>query len=368
MTCGSRCAKAGPNVREPGGGGHVTRFVLSDPNMSDGTNAAVIEAIVDELRGRDGVKLVGYEPDPDFNRLPVEVIGTSEALLEALLDMAGKSYELIDMECQHGHHPRIGAVDTIQLYPLAVSRSRSASRSPRSSAGRCSPGTRCPSTSRARTRARGAEDAGGDPRRQLRGPQEGRRRARAGARHRPGELHPTAGATIVGAEPSHDAYFNIVLGTTDIEVAKRLARPCEQERRLRQHQGRDRAAVDEARVRGGVDGDLRPGRDATPRVFNLVEAEAARFGVPVVGGQICGLVAQEVLVQCAEWYLRLESINGPFDPKRQIIENHLLELTAEALDQANALRAAYPLSRSSGAPSVARLLASRAHARSSARS
>jgi glutamate formiminotransferase / 5-formyltetrahydrofolate cyclo-ligase len=97
----------------------MSRYVLSDPNMSDGTNPDVIEAIVGELRDREGVRLIGYEPDPDFNRLPVEVIGTPDALLEALLDMAGKSYELIDMEHQTGHHPRIGAVDTIQLYPVA---------------------------------------------------------------------------------------------------------------------------------------------------------------------------------------------------------------------------------------------------------
>ena len=97
----------------------MASYVLSDPNMSDCTHPAVIEAIVDELRGRKGVKLIGYEPDPDFDRLPAEVIGRPEALKEALLDMAGKSYELIDMNKQHGHHPRIGAVDTIQLYPLA---------------------------------------------------------------------------------------------------------------------------------------------------------------------------------------------------------------------------------------------------------
>jgi len=58
----------------------------------------------------------------------------------------------------------------------------------------------------------------------------------------------------------------------------------------------------------------------------MLDALGQRFGVPVVGAQICGVVAQDVLVQCAEWYLRLESINGPFDPQRQIIENHLLEL------------------------------------------
>ena len=95
----------------------MASYILSDPNFSDGTHPEVIEAIMDPLRGRDGVKLIGYDPDPDFDRLPAEVIGRPAAMKEALLDAAGKAYELIDMEKQHGHHPRIGAVDTIEIYP-----------------------------------------------------------------------------------------------------------------------------------------------------------------------------------------------------------------------------------------------------------
>ena len=95
----------------------MSQFILSDPNFSDGTNKDVIEAIVGEFRDKPGVKLIGYEPDPDFDRLPVEVLGRPEAVREALLNAAARAYELIDMEKQHGHHPRIGAVDTIEIYP-----------------------------------------------------------------------------------------------------------------------------------------------------------------------------------------------------------------------------------------------------------
>jgi glutamate formiminotransferase / 5-formyltetrahydrofolate cyclo-ligase len=306
----------------------MASYVLSDPNMSDGTHPEVIEAIVDELRGRDGVKVIGYEPDPDFDRLPVEVLGRPEALKDALLDMAGKSYELIDMERQHGHHPRIGAVDTIQLYPLAdvtldecVELAEELGRElyeryevPVYFTG---------------------ENARSEERRTLAVIRAGNYEGLKEAVHLPGRepdigpprLHPTAGATIVGAERSHDAYFNVVLGTADVEIAKRLARA------VRAKSGGF------ANIKGAIGLPLTqrgcvavsmeisdPLETPLHRVFNLIEAEARRYGVPVVGGQICGVVAQDVLVQCAEWYLRLESINGPFDPKRQIIENHLLEL------------------------------------------
>ena len=62
------------------------------------------------------------------------------------------------------------------------------------------------------------------------------------------------------------------------------------------------------------------------RVYNLLKDEAARYGVNVIAGQVCGTIGAEVLVQTAEWYLKLEGINGPWDYKSQILENHLLEL------------------------------------------
>ena len=62
------------------------------------------------------------------------------------------------------------------------------------------------------------------------------------------------------------------------------------------------------------------------RVCNLLKAEADRFGVNVIAGQIFGTIVAEVLVQTAEWYLKLEGINGPWDYRNQILENHLLDL------------------------------------------
>jgi glutamate formiminotransferase len=303
-------------------------YVLSDPNMSDGAHPEVIEAIVDQLRGREGVKVIGYEPDPDFNRLPVEVAGRPEALKEALLDMAGKSYELIDMEKQTGHHPRIGAVDTIQLYPLADIGLDECIELAEEIGQELYARYEVPVYFT-------GENARREERKILAVIREGNYEGLKEVAHLPerapdigpAALHPTAGATIVGAEKSHDAYFNVLLGTTDVNIAKRLAKT------VRAKSGgfsNIRGAIGlPLTERGCVAVSMEisdPLETPLHRVFNLLEAEAARYGVPVLAGQICGVVAQEVLVQCAEWYLRLESINGPFDSSRQIIENHLLDL------------------------------------------
>ena len=94
------------------------KYILAVPNFSDGRNADVIEAITNELKNREGVKLVSVEPEHDFNRTVVTILGEPEPLKEALVAMAGKSYELIDMTKQKGTHPRIGGQDTIPLFPF----------------------------------------------------------------------------------------------------------------------------------------------------------------------------------------------------------------------------------------------------------
>ena len=94
----------------------MSSYILSDPNFSDGTRSEVIEQIIDQLRGREGVKLIGYEPDPDFDRLPAEILGRPEAMKQALLDAAGKAYELIDTYNQHVRHPCIAHSETIDIY------------------------------------------------------------------------------------------------------------------------------------------------------------------------------------------------------------------------------------------------------------
>ena len=311
----------------------MASYVLSDPNMSDGTHPAVIEAIVDELRGRKGVKLIGYEPDPDFDRLPAEVIGRPEALKEALLDMAGKSYELIDMNKQHGAHPRIGAVDTIQLYPLADigldECIELAEEIGRELYARYNvPVYFTGENARCEERKTLAVIRAGN----YEGLKEVVHLAERAPDIGPAALHPTAGATIVGAEKAHDAYFNVLLGTTDVDIAKRLAKMV---RATTGGFSNIRGVIGLPQTKRGcvaVSMEISdPLETPLHRVFNLLEAEAARYGVPVIGGQICGVVAQEVLVQCAEWYLRLESINGPWDSRRQIIENHILDLASEAL-------------------------------------
>ncbi|HEX2842280.1 glutamate formimidoyltransferase [Hyphomicrobium sp.] len=311
----------------------MAKYILSDPNFSDGTRKEVIDQIVAPFRDKKGVKLIGYEPDPDFDRLPVEVLGRPEAMREAILASAAKAYELIDMEKQHGRHPRIGAVDTIEIYPAkditieeCVEFAEELGKElfkrhgvPIFFTGK---NARRPDreglTAIRKGNYEGLRDViGKDP---DRAPDLG-----------PAKMHPTAGATIVGALDEHDAYFNVVLDTTDLAIAKKLASYV---------RGKSGGFTNIQGVIGLPNTHRRTGKAVTivsievsnplktplHRIYNLLKAEAARYGVNVLAGQVCGTIAAEVLVQTAEWYLQLEGINGPWDYKSQILENHLLEL------------------------------------------
>jgi glutamate formiminotransferase / 5-formyltetrahydrofolate cyclo-ligase len=40
----------------------MAKYILSDPNFSDGTHSEVIEKIIDQFRGRPGVSSSGTSP------------------------------------------------------------------------------------------------------------------------------------------------------------------------------------------------------------------------------------------------------------------------------------------------------------------
>lgn len=311
----------------------MTKYILSDPNFSDGTRPEVIEKITSPFRDRKGVKLIGYEPDPDFDRLPLEVLGTPEAMREALLESVAVAYDLIDMEKQHGRHPRVGAVDTIEIYPAKNITLEECQEFAEDLGQEIFKRHGVPIYFTG-TNARKPENEGLTFIRK--GNYEGLKEAVLVDPERapdigPAKLHPTAGATIVGALNEHDAYFNVVLDTTDLAIAKKLASAV---------RGRTGGFTNIQGVIGLPQTHRRTGKECTivsceisnplktplHRVFNLLRDEAARYGVTVLGGQVCGTISAEILVQTAEWYLQLEAINGPWDYKTQILENHLLEL------------------------------------------
>ena len=89
------------------------------PNISEGRNLDVINSIVDSARQIEGVKVLGCEPDSDYNRTVITIAGDPPSVTKGAYAIILKSLELIDMRSHSGNHPRMGAVDVCPFVPLS---------------------------------------------------------------------------------------------------------------------------------------------------------------------------------------------------------------------------------------------------------
>jgi len=297
------------------------KYILAVPNFSEGRRKEVIEAVVNQVRDVEGVKLVSYEPEHDFNRTVITVIGEPEPLKKALIDMAGKSYELINMEEHSGTHPRIGAQDTIPVFPFKNITIEECKEFIEELAEELYAKYEVPiyfSGINARCEERKALSF------IRKGQYEGLKKVAHTEERKPdigpAALHPTAGATILSADYEGLTAYNIFLDTENLEIAKKIAKA------VRGPSGgfsTVRSVGIKFPEREGVVVSMNMfdcGKTPLYRTFNFVKQEAARYGIAVTGSEIVGPVKLDYLLNSLEYFLGLES----FD-KRQILETHLMD-------------------------------------------
>src|SRR5437660_2517151 len=265
------------------------------PNFSEGRDAAKVEAIIQALVAGPEVYLLDQKMDADHNRSVITLVGTRESIGEAALRGIGRAAELIDLNHHRGAHPRLGATDVVPFVPVSGVTLEDCIHIAEWVAEEAWRRFRIP-TYLYEAAARKAE------RRNLenirRGQFEGvreevltnpERLPDFGPRFGEGGLHPTAGATVVGARKFLIAY-NINLNTPDAGLAKSIARkirassgglPCVKA------MGVDLRARSLAQVSINLT-DF----ETTPvgAVFDAVTREAAACGVTVAGSEIVGLI------------------------------------------------------------------------------
>ena len=88
------------------------------PNFSEGTAVEKVREIVAAMNV-DGVRLLDWSLDGAHNRSVVTIAGAPEAVMEAAIRGAGKAAQLIDLTQQSGVHPRIGAADVVPFVPVS---------------------------------------------------------------------------------------------------------------------------------------------------------------------------------------------------------------------------------------------------------
>ena len=88
------------------------------PNVSEGRDAASIEAIGRALGAEPGVRLLDVSSDPDHHRSVFTAAGEPAPLERGLLAMAREAVARIDLRRHSGVHPRLGALDVVPFVPL----------------------------------------------------------------------------------------------------------------------------------------------------------------------------------------------------------------------------------------------------------
>ena len=294
----------------------MSTLVECVPNFSEGRDPVKVDAIVEAMKVA-GVYLLDREMDADHNRCVITLVGEREAIQEAAIRGVGKAAELIDLNVHAGAHPRMGAADVVPFIPIdgvtiedCVAMANHVGEE---------------IWKRYQVPVYLYESAARTPERQgleniRRGQFEGiRAEIATNPARRPdiGEprVHPTAGATVVGARKFLIAY-NVFLSTPDVDIAKKIAKT------VRFSSGGLRFVKGAGfLVRGLAQVSMNlTDFEQTPihRVFELVKREAARYGVTPVSSEIVGLIPKKALEQAAEWFLQVENFDSSL-----ILENRL---------------------------------------------
>ena len=96
----------------------MDKILMAEVNISEGTNADVINQVKEAFLSVDGIEVVDIDSDKDHNRTVFTYKGSPENVLESTKRLAKKAVELIDMTKHKGSHPRMGAVDVVPFIPV----------------------------------------------------------------------------------------------------------------------------------------------------------------------------------------------------------------------------------------------------------
>lgn len=289
------------------------------PNFSEGRDAATVDAIAHAVAATPDVALLDRTSDYDHNRSVLTFAGPPAAVAEAAFRAVEQAVARIDLTRHEGAHPRIGAADVVPFVPvdgitmaecaaIAVEVGHRMWEKLRVPVYLYEAAARRPERVNLANIRRGEFEVLCREMRTVPGrePDIGEPRC-----------HPTAGASAVGARKFLIAY-NINLGTPDIAIAKAIART------IRFSSGglpfvKAMGVMLATRNLAQVSMNLTD-FEQTPMhvVFDAVAREASRFGVPVVGSEIIGLVPRKAIEMNAGRDLKFEN----FSP-RTILEERI---------------------------------------------
>lgn len=300
------------------------KLVECIPNfsVSQQKDPAAFQALVDTAKAAPGCTLLDVQTDGSHNRCVFTMVGAPEAMGEAAFQLCKRASEVIDLRKHQGQHPRMGATDVIPFVPQMDMTVEECVALSKAVAQRIWEELRIPSFL--------YEDSASTPKRKnlaacRKGQFEGMPEKLLQPEWAPdfGEraVHPSAGITAIGARMPLIA-FNVNLDTADVSIASRIAKAIRGSSGGFQYckaigillEDRNIAQVSMNMVN----------YEGTPLyyAYEMIRVLAERYGVRILGSELVGLTPAKALLDCAEYYLKLEN----FHCREQVMEYHLIGL------------------------------------------
>ena len=294
----------------------MPKLIECIPNFSEARRPEAIDQIVAAITSVEDARLLDRSSDLDHNRTVLTYAGPPEAVEEAAFRAIKTAAELIDLNKHTGEHPRIGATDVLPFVPLSGATMEDCVAMAKRLGQRVGNELNIPvylyEAAATRPERTNLENI-------RRGQYEGLKSEIESNPDRRPDYGPaklgTAGATVIGARSPLIA-FNVYLTTSEVDIAKKIAKA------IRQSSGGLRyvkalGLLVEGRAQ--VSMNLTNFRE-TPvgRVVETIRREAQRYGVAIHHSELVGLIPQEALMDVAVWYTQLDQFSA-----EQILESRL---------------------------------------------
>ncbi|BBJ28398.1 glutamate formimidoyltransferase [Athalassotoga saccharophila] len=302
----------------------MKKLIESVPNFSEGRREEVVKEIVKMAEETDNVWVFDWSMDKDHNRSVITIVGDPEGVSEAIFKMSKKAVELIDLRHHTGEHPRMGSVDVIPFIPIRGSTMEECIEISKKVGKRIGEELKVPVYLYEKSATTPLRENLADIRKgEFEGFFEKIKLPEWAPDFGPSEVHPTAGVVAVGAREYLIA-FNVNLGTKDLKIAENIAKA------VRNSSGGYRfvkAIGVDLKEKGIVQVSMNMTnykKSPLHRVFETIRIEAERYGVPIVGSEIIGMIPMDAIIQTYKFYLRIDDLSSD-----KVIENKLLDKISE---------------------------------------
>ncbi len=291
------------------------RLIECVPNISEGRDMTVIDALADAVSNTAGVQLLHRTSDADHHRSVLTFVGLAKSLKEAVLKMYQDAATMIDLRKHKGEHPRIGAIDVCPFIPLEETSMAEcvdlANEVGQLVAQRFDLPVYLYEEAANKVERKRLENI-------RRGGYEGLPEKFKDKEwlpdFGPAQINPGMGATVIGARKILIAY-NVNLQSKDIKIAREIARTVRESNgglKNVKALGIAMSRLDMVQVSLNL-----TDYQVTPihAVVELIRQEAAKYGVEMAHSELIGLAPAQAFISASAHYLQLEDLS-----KERILE------------------------------------------------